>query len=273
MKKHHKFQSISSNDILSNMEKEINKVEYDLNHIDKINRKRTIIKNLKIRFKYLQLVTPYVISAGIIASGFTLVGDIPFYGGDKFKTYAHIRTEFDNYDKVKSQKKYDELDGQNELSYYTNWKKEDNGFYSRIVTTYSIDDQSYEDILKLFDMENLEMEDVFGSPVSIIVEKENNLTDELLKKKPYIKAIIYNESKDDYIEREETVGENILVSATYVLLTLINCMAISKIREECFAFDLYDSIEKIKEEYSNINIDELQTKLEIKRDNYNRLIR
>lgn len=267
-------QRLEKKKMLLQMKKEIESLEYDIQHSTLANAKIGTIRNLRIGARALQLVAPYVLTAGIVTGGYTLLGDIPFYGGDEWKVYSNVMTEFDNAGNIRYEQQYGSFkNSNNKLFYYTRWEQNEDGFYSRIVQTYSIKKKTYEDIIELFGQENLKLEDILGNADSTIRETKNNITEEELQAESCIKAIIYSKDENDYIVHKETVGENVLLSVVYVLLTLLCEIIPLKIRSDVSSFDFEYCVDRIKEKYPLVDIDELTKKLEIKRNNYNRLTR
>lgn len=260
--------------LLIQMKQEIESLEFEIKHSSLVNAKIGAIRNLKISARALQLAAPYVLTAGIIAGGFTLLGDIPFYGGDEWKVYSNVMIEFDDAGNIRFEQQYDSFENSdNILYYYSKWQQGNDGFYSRTVQTYSIKKKTYEDIIELFGQENLNLGDVLGEPSSNIKETRNNLTDEELQEESFVKAVIYNKDENDYIMHKETVGENILLSVLYVLITGLCELAPLYWRSEHSDFDFADCVEEIKMKHQSLDIDTLTKKLELKKDNYNRLMR
>ena len=190
--------------------------------------------------------------------------------------------EFDNVGNMREEQKYGKFkDGKgnslnssdNVLYYYSKWEKGTGGLYSRTVKTYSVEKKSYEDIMELFKKEDLRLEDVLGEPSSNIKETKNNLTEDEIQEESIIKAVIYKEDEDDYIMRKETVGENIGLSVLYLLVTFLAEFVPLFFRSECSSFDFSGCVDEIKRKHQPLDIDTITKKLELKRDNYNRMMR
>jgi hypothetical protein len=263
------------------MKREIDLLESEIKYSSLVNVRIKAIRNLKITARALQLVAPYAITAGIVAGEFAFLGDIPFYPNDEWKKYSKIMTEFDNAGNIRTEQQYDSFEVNGDtldnsdsmLYYYSEWEKSDDGFYSRTVQTYSIKKKSFEDIMELFKKEDLKLEDVLGEPSTNIKETKNNLIEDEIQEKSIIKAVIYEEDKDDYIIHKETVGENIGLSVLYVLVTIFSELAPLYYRSEHSSFDFSDCVDEIKRKYKPLDIDTIIKKLELKRDNYNRMTR
>ena len=67
-------QQLKKEKMLLQLQKEIESIEYDIQHSKINNAKIETIRNLKIGARALQLVAPYVLTASIIAGGFTYLG-------------------------------------------------------------------------------------------------------------------------------------------------------------------------------------------------------
>lgn len=269
-------QRLKKEKMLLQLRKEIKTLEFDITHQRLTNAKIEAIKNLKIGARTLQLIAPYVLTASITAGGSALLGDIPFYGGDEFEVYANVMTEFDEDGNVRYERQYD-LNGSqsinDKVSYYAKWEQDEDGLYSRTIKMYSVEKKTYEEIIELIDKENLRLEDIFGEPYFITVETKDNITEEELQKEAYFRIILYDKDKNDYIIREETASENIILSAVYIAATMFGMVLAALIRERISSFDYKYCVNRIKKSYPLVDVLELSKKLEIKRDNYNRLTR
>lgn len=272
---------IEQKKLLIQMKQEIEELEFEIKNSKPINAKIKALRNLKITGRALQLAAPYVLTAGIVAGGFTLLGDIPFYPNDEWKIDSNVMTELDNAGNIRTEQQYDDFkvndntvdNSDSMLYYYSEWRKNDDGVYSRTVQTYSIKEKSIEDIMELFKEEDLKLEDVLGEPSSNIKETKNNLTEDEIQEKSIIKAIIYNKDENNYIMHKETVGENIGLSVLYLIVTIFAELAPLYYRSEFSSFDFSDCVDEIKRSHQPLDIDTITKKLELKKDNYNRLMR
>lgn len=267
--------------LLIQMKKEIDTLEFDIKHSSLRNAKMGAIKNLKIYARALQLVAPYIVTAGIVAGGFAFFGDIPFYPNDEMKAYSNIMTEFDNAGNIRKEQQYASFKDEDDytldsddglLYYYSKWEKMDDGLYSRVVQTYSIE-KTYEDIIKLFGKKDLNLEDILGEPDSSVTEIKNNLTEEELQEEAFIQAIVYSEDEGDYIMRKQTVEENLWFSLAYIVLVGILDLIVRSVRRTYSSFDFSRCVNEIKSKYQPFDIDVAKKQLELKKDNYNRLTR
>ena len=234
-------QRLQKKKMLLQMKKEIETLENELKYSKLVNLKISTVKNLKISLRFMQRIAPYVLTAGIMAGGCKLIsGEFPFYSGDTFKINSNTMKEFDSLGNIRYEQQYDYYENSsNILYYYSQWQQGNDGFYSRNVDTYKLDE----------------------------------LTEEELQQKDYLQAIIYNEDENDYIIHKETMGKNIAVTVIYLLLTVLVERIPLFIRREISSFDFDDCVKEIKRKHTSVDTEELSKKLEIKRSNYDRLTR
>ena len=92
---------------VSDLEKEIKTLQYQLDHAKTINLKKNTIKNLKISASFFKRFTPYVLSAVMLAGGLKSIGlGYPFHIDDDFKAYAYSAEEIDNLGNYNKEKQY-----------------------------------------------------------------------------------------------------------------------------------------------------------------------
>lgn len=198
----------------------------------------------------------------------------PFYNGDTFKANLNIMKEFDNLGNIRYEQQYSDYENSNNIFYYYyQWQQDVDGFYSRNVETYKLDDLTEEAILSLFNQEDLNLYNVLGEPISVKKEIKNNVTEEELQQQHYLRAVIYSENKDDYIIHKETNEYNLTITIIYLMLTILVETIPAYIRKEITKFDFGACVRKIEREHPTIDTEDLTKKLEIKKSNYKKLTR
>ena len=152
------------NDDGRTLEEEIECLEKEIKDIKINNTKKSIVKNLKISKKALQMVAPYALTAGIIAGTFKVVGiGFPIYM-DTIKKTADIKSEFDaNGSIIKSEKTYDSYENVeesriNRLVVYSKWTKTNNNNYVREVLSYRLNKGDLSYLTYQGNIENLDIE-------------------------------------------------------------------------------------------------------------------
>lgn len=282
---HQTEQKMEQKEMLSQMKQEIETLKSNIKQAKLRNVKIWATRNLKISARSLQRVAPYALTAGIVTGCFTLTHNTPFYL-DEWKVYPNIMTEFDNFGNIRTKSQKDHFKDDNGkkldnsdsmLYYYSKWEKNDDGFYSRSIQTYSIKKKTYEDIVKLFEeeksfeKENLSLMDFLGYPTSNIMETRNNLTNEELQEESFMEAFIYNKDKNNYVTYRETIYENRSDSMLYVLITMFFELLLYAWRDKCSYFSFKVSIQEIKRKYQPLDVDTLKKTLKLKQDNYSRI--
>ncbi len=257
--------------LLIQMKNEIESLERQIKYSRLSNLKINSIKNLKLTARILQLVTPYALTAGILAGVFSIAGITPFRR-DKKEVYSNVMMEFDNLGNIRYEQQYNDFNKINVFKFYSKWESQEGDFYTRIVKTYNVEEKTYEELVELINKENLSLEDILGEPISIIKETKNNLTEEEINKKAFMQATIYRKDINDYIIKEETINENILLTIFYLLANVPLGAVLAFIRSQLSSFDFGECVERINDEYESVDTQELRLKLEIRRDNYNRMV-
>lgn len=260
--------------LLKNLKKEIKKLEYQVKHNKLVNINITLKRILRISFELSKAAFPYVLTATVVAGIFKIVGfGFPYYSEDKVKKYSHIMKDMDSLGNVRIEQQYDKFEETDELLYYyTKWVKEDNNFYSRNVEVYKLKDITEEDIIKLFEDDNFKLSDIFGEPITNKKETSNNIKINEEENKDYLQAIIYTKDKNDYIIKKESVDNNLSASLIYSLITLILGLIIW-LKMSDSNYDLSGRLYAVEENYPFIDKDEIIKKLELKKNNYERLTR
>ncbi len=270
-----KIQELKKKKMLLKMKKEIEKLEFNKRHLKISNFKNKIIRDFNISMCTVRLVAPYALTAGITFGALSLTPlGMPFIMDNK-KQKKETKQTIDSFGKVKYEEQYGAFkDYYYTISYFGKWKPDKDSFYSREVISYSTTNVSDDKVEKAVnDNEINSLEDIFGKPISKKTEKQNNLTNDEINKEPYLEANLYSKNNSDYIYAKETVGENVTVTALWLIITLLCEYFPLSYRADHPDFDYYERIDNINYKYSNINIKELEKKLEIKKANYYRLTR
>ena len=265
--------------LLISLKSDIEKLEKDIKNSKRVNSKINSIRNFKISLRVMQLIAPYAVTVGIIIGGAKLIGfGSPFYR-DEFKYKAYVQKQFDNIGNVSYEKEYDyplyrsESDSENIIKLYSKWTQKENGIYERTIQIYKLDDLKEKDVLKLFDKENLNLEDLLGRATNKI-ETTNKLTEEQINSGSYLEATMYSKDKNDFIVVKESLKDNTFIAIIEaVLIILLSLIIHFAWRKDCSSFCLEDCIDEIKEKHPDIDIEALKYKLEIKKLNYDRLTR
>ena len=259
--------------MLLEMQEEIRKIETEISLSGVKNLQANLFRWSKISLRTGQLILPYAVTIGITLGAFSSLGRMPFIRDD-VKRNLEIKKELDSNGKIRYEEQYNKFDDAiSTVSYFEKWQRETNGLYSRNVKTYIVD-RIPEDILnKVLNEKFISLDEVLGEPMSSKVEKKNNLTHEEINADSYIQAIIYKTINDDYIIVKEPVVDNIGITAIWIILTVLLESIPYQWRKTESSFYYLDYISEIKAKHPTIDVKVLKRKLEIKKENYNRLMR
>ena len=187
------------------------------------NKRIKAVKNLKISLKVAQLVAPYVISSGVVIGVPKLAGlGLPFYR-DNIEYPAAIMKEFDTLGNKSIKTQYSSFESStNLIRHYTELKKEDTGVYTRQIETYEMDEKDSEEIEKIMkaDIDYDNLNEILGEPSSVSYETKSNPTNEELKAKDYLQAVVYSIDYDDTVVKKESIEDNIGLTVLEVPLCL-----------------------------------------------------
>lgn len=259
--------------MLLQMQKEINKLEHDIKYSKIGNAKIYALRGLKVVLRTGQLIAPFAVTAGITIGGFAALGGTPFYR-DEHKQKLEMMKEIDNLGNIRYEQQYEEYGNSNSvISYYSKWNFVEDNLYSRDIETYALGDISEEKILKLINEDVESLRDVLGEPISKKKETKNNLTEEEIQSNPLLQAMIYSKFDNDFIMVKESSSDNIALTLLWVLVTVLAELIPVFWRCDGSDFDYGYCIREIKRKHPTVDIEALTKKLEIKRDNYDRLMR
>ena len=278
-KRQNEKKRIEQKQMLLKMKKEIETMENEINDYKFEYIKKSTIKNLKITARAFQLVAPYILTAGIVAEIFNISGNKPFSSNNE-RVYLNTMTEFYSMGNINIKKQYGDfkdsieniLDNRDSVLYlYSKWEKDSNNSYYRIIEIYSIKNKTYEDVKKILSQDDLEK--YLDDSNYYETEIKNDLNIQELNSKNFIKAIVYDKDKNDYIEYKKNIFKNISCSIIYIFFASFCEFIPFYLRSNYSKFDFTKSVNKINEKYKTKDIDVLIKKLEIKKNNYDRMMR
>jgi len=278
-KRQNEKKRIEQKQMLLKMKKEIETMENEINDYKFEYIKKSTIKNLKITARAFQLVAPYILTAGIVAEIFNISGNKPFSSNNE-RVYLNTMTEFYSMGNINIKKQYGDfkdsmgniLDNRDSVLYfYSKWEKNSNNSYYRIIEIYSIKNKTYEDVKKILSQDDLEK--YLDGSNYYEIEIKNDLNIQELNSKNFIKAIVYDKDKNDYIEYKKNIFKNISCSIIYIFFASFCEFIPFYLRSNYSKFDFMKSVNKINEKYKTKDIDVLIKKLEIKKNNYDRMMR
>ena len=258
---------------IKSREKEIQKIEKKIENINKENKKRKIIKNLKIKQAYIYLSIPFIIVPGFIFSGFGFTKVTPFLT-DKDKYYKTWKIDIDcygnRYEKVEYAKEQKEKD---KLYYSSGWYELEDGRYENEKRVYDVENLTNDEVFKLVkDNEVLKLELLEDSLLSSTKTISNTKPEDDLK--PSMRAEIYDIDKTDISEKDETERRNKMSTLTYLGMVCVGELLLSKTYAKSDNFKYVKrEIEELEEKYKPITDEKYKKRLSILKKNLNLLKR
>lgn len=256
------------------LKKDIKKLEEDIKNAKTKNQKVKALRGLKYSLRFLQLIAPYAVAAGIGLGAFHALGITPFIR-DEHKKCLETETQFDSIGNIRYEEQYDNYKNAiASVKYYGEWKKDDDGLYKRDIKKYAnkkIDNDTIKEIVEKKDINSLE--EIFGDPIARSVEKKNNITEDELNKKAYLQATTYSKDKDDFIIVTEDLATNIGTTILFLVVLILLEVGTLSYREQFTSFDFDCAISDIKARHKLIDTDELYGQLEDKKSEIEKLAR
>ena len=258
--------------IILDLKNDIDYLEKYLNNIDKYNKKNKNMGNLKLGLYYFKLALPYILSAGVVVTGFSLNDSTPFKR-DRKKSYLNEKSEYTNSYNITIEKQYANYNNAiNSLILYDKWHLNDDGLYERKFKKYSLDNLENIDIYDIFTYNKIYLENILGKPILEGSEQKNKINLDELDNHSF-KIILYSILDDDFIVVPETIGENISSTAACLLIIVLCYNLLLSIQlNDKNKQEIIKNIYKIKDYYKSLDPDTLKTKIKIKKDNYNKLV-
>jgi hypothetical protein len=275
-KNHHltEKQEVARKEFMKQLEDEIDQLEFDIDHINLYNRKIRLLRGLKTSLRLGQMLAPYVLATGITLGAFAHFDKTPFVIND-CKRELQIRKEIDSLGNIRCEEQYDRFNDTTEyFTYYGKWKQNEDGFYSREVRDYNVHNITEESVMEIIDnMDTISLDDLFGGPSTIRIEKKNFISKEEKDSDAYFQTVVFSRDENDYIIAKEKVEDNIAYTVAFLFCNLGSWKITDLICKHFFPFDFGESVRNIRNKYPTVYKEELQSKLKIKKRNYERLTR
>ena len=259
-------------EFIDNLQKEINKLETEINNVKKTNTKRAIIKNVRIcGRKILKWIPLFVTSFIVTVPYFSFVG-VPFIRRP-ITDSAHIKQTYDtlgNFDEIRQFTSFSSTTAYLEMC--SKWEK-DGDKYIREVRTYYLDSDTVE---KCFDVASgnliTDFNGLFNTvPNDISYETSNHLSEEDINQDAFAKLTTYSSDSNQKNVRLTNVGEELGITLGYLLAMFI-CEFIAIAVTEDFRNKCDSKVRDYKNKYEPIDAEKMKKELVLKKDNFNTLM-
>lgn len=253
--------------------------EYDNILKNKDNLDKETRKNIQNMKKQIAVIITLFLGTIIWLNNKSGVGN-PFIKDD-IKVYREVKTTIKDGGNIeKTPGEYNYSDSyvvtnpklpESYLKSYSNWTQSVSEPYIRYIEEYSIGEKSAEEIAELLKQEDLDLENVFGDPISIT--KQENPTNEELQETAYIEAVTWDIDRKDSIIRKETNQENSHSISAWMMeivdLLLASTILIRSLDSKKALEEILEKYPKKKEKWES-KLKNASLKLERKKKNDNK---
>lgn len=257
--------------LVDDLSKEISDLEERIKNVESTNKKKSVIKNVRIFGSILKFCLPLLVAIGIAFGASYALGDIPFYPQDVLK-YNNYTIEFDNKGMDKLSSKYETKKALSSyVDYYSKWDlKADNRYYRYKKSYVFGSDEVSLDKLKEAISNNDNLDNILGKARSEKLEIKESLSEDDITNDGYAKVYYaYIDNNDFMMARQDTL-ENIGYSVCFVIfcsMTLFTTLGLMAFGDYC---DVDSEVKNIKQKYKPLDISDLKKELEEKKLIYNK---
>ena len=258
-------------EFMDNLQKEVNELENVVIKTKKENHKKAVIKNIRVTGKFLRKWVPIITTGIVFSCAYSSYLAKPFQS-QPIKANAYIETTQDNLGNIDVLKQYTSFDNKtNYVELHGAWEQNDNG-YTRTVKRYYLNEENTQKCLDVLNGNAIDtFESVFNIPNSVVTYESNNLTLEELNTKPQLKLVMYSKDYDDCVVRMTETTEVIGISLLYLMgVLLVELLTYIALQNDHYRCD--KKIKEFKEQYKEFDLEPLQKKLELKKEEYNNLL-
>lgn len=255
------------NKLVNILTNEINQLENKIEHRKFYSVRNFVVKSLIRSGIAIDYALPYILATILVFQYQVSRGNIPFrYDDIKVRTgietidtstgihLEHISEDFD-YDYVI-------------LEHSTGWSINDDGLYERVVTSYRMNFEiDLSNIKNVLFMSKDEIDNIFEVfDVQTINKTTLNYEDSVYNEEAII-LISQVYSNDNIITRKESLGENVFNSLAFLLGVFLLGSCFKNIVKCFIKIDIRDRLKVYESLFNEINLQELEKILEIKKQN------
>jgi len=233
---------------------------------NKINLKKSLhIRNLNIFKNTINLFTPLILSAGVTISGFAIFnGGFPFIT-DQEKKYKRYDVDYNSYGYTTMDERYEDYNifgnklPKSHLTIYTPWEEID-GDYVRAKRSYNLDEENLLNIYDAIKKQDIDYisnyltnysEEIQKSNIKLYSEEDNEMK---------VDASIHTFDKSNFIEIDETVSKNIIITLLEFCIILgVGILTIEKnIKSYKTSNQNFNNVYLVKKDSYNFSVEQLE---------------
>lgn len=255
------------NKLVNILTNEVNQLENKIEHRKFYSVRNFVIKSLIRSGIAIDYALPYILATILVFQYQVSRGNIPFrYDDIKVRTgietidtstgihLEHISEDFD-YDYVI-------------LEHSTGWSINDDGLYERVVTSYRMNFEiDLSNIKNVLFMSKDEIDNIFEVFDVQTINKTNLNYEDSVYNEEAIILISQVYSNDNIITRKESLAENIFNSLAFLLGVFLLGSCFKNIAKCFIKIDIRDRLKVYESLFNEINLQELEKILEIKKQN------
>lgn len=255
------------NKLVNILTNDIKQLENKIEHRKFYSVRNFVVKSLIRSGIAIDYALPYILATILVFQYQASRGNIPFRFDDiKVRTgietidtstgihLEHISEAFD-YDYVI-------------LEHFTGWSINDDGLYERVVTSYRMNFEiDLSDIKNVLFMSKDEIDNIFEVFDVQTINKTNLNYEDSVYNEEAIILISQVYSNDNIITRKESLGENVFNSLAFLLGVFLLGSCFKNIAKCFIKIDIRDRLKVYESLFNEINLQELEKILEIKKQN------
>ena len=257
--------NIVNNASKNKVENDIKEINQEINRINKMNRERTHIRNIKIFEKLLIIVLTVTLGISIpICLSKVIFNDIPLYRQDEVRT-KHYEETIDNLGNTSLDSWYSEEGNDYDWIYvYEKWGTNYWGVPDRSATKYPINDYPKENIQELLNNPE-KIKELYNYYRVNLYEQKAEITEEEKNLEGYIKAVYHYIDENDYIIVPQDEDENFKQFAFFLMFfTVSSLITMASI----YSMDYHEYKKKLMEYYKKVDINDMKRQFKEKRMAY-----
>lgn len=255
------------NKLVNILTNDIKQLENKIEHRKFYSVRNFVVKSLIRSGIAIDYALPYILATILVFQYQASRGNIPFrfddikvrIGIETIDTSTgihleHISEAFD-YDYVI-------------LEHFTGWSINDDGLYERVVTSYRMNFEiDLSDIKNVLFMSKDEIDNIFEVFDVQTINKTNLNYEDSVYNEEAIILISQVYSNDNIITRKESLGENVFNSLAFLLGVFLLGSCFKNIAKCFIKIDIRDRLKVYESLFNEINLQELEKILEIKKQN------
>lgn len=246
-------------DLMDKLSRNIRRLEKKVEHRKIYNIRNFVVRSLLKSGIAIDYALPFILATIVIAHSFVAKGNLPFHI-DEIKEKAKVETIDTSNGIHLEHVSYDFSYDDKLIEYSTGWVINDRGLYRRVVTSYRISDEiDLSETDKILSMSREELENILVITNVQTIYKNTLTQEDMLYDSDAIIVVNHTESETETITRQETIGENVLWSIWFIILSLGWGNSLRSIKKIFMKTYIRDKLLECHHLFRQISKEELET--------------